>query len=504
MKNHTLLLFIPLVIYACGKKEPAVNKAPSAFTVSVTNTTDKTATLSWTEAKDPEGSAVTYAITLNSQSAASNLTATNYALTGLVKNTNYTGVVTASDASGNKTEATFSFSSTDAPTPSDFTITAGTTTNKSIAFSWSASTLPGGGVVSYDVFVSNVLKQSNITVLTYLLEGLTPDTDQQIKVVAKSAEGKSLEKTITIRTKTNTAPAAFTISKTEHGFSFVTLSCNLSSDADGDTLTYYLSRNGNVLGSITKNPSGNFTYVVKPLASSTTYDLGIVAVDQFGAQTTSNIINVTTDVAPENNFIISAKPGSDVIVEWVANSQQRFDISASDYEVDGVKQSLYYVQTNLLDLPNNQLYVKLYIPLSKFPQNKISSLKINLVWGQHESATQSQTNNVAVFNYTATPATVSDARIKFYSNSGTGDVLMHFTNDVISAYTDWTIEQIKLGDAVTTGSATVASAGPSTVYRVSSAFSEKEFNYLKNYSTGYIIIKDSGGYHRLPFTYTVQ
>ena len=504
MKTSTALLLLTFFIYACGKKEPTVNKAPSSFTVSVTNSTDKTATLSWTEAKDPEGSAVIYAVTLNSQSAASNLSATTYALTGLIKNTNYTGIVTASDASGNKTEATFSFSTGDAPTPSDFTITPGTTTNKSVAFSWSASTLPGGAVVTYDVYSNNVLKQANLTMLTYLLEGLIPDTDQQIKIVAKSAEGKSLEKTVTIRTKTNTTPAAFTVSKTEHGFSFVTLSCNLSSDVDGDTLTYYLYRNGNVLGSITKNPTGNFTYVVKPLASSTTYDLGVVAVDQFGAQTTSNIISVTTNAAPENNFIISAKPGGDVTVEWIANSQQRFDIPTSDYEVDGVKQSLYYIQSNLLDLANNQLYVKLYIPLSKFSQTKLSHLKILLAWGEHETPTQSQTNQVAIFNYTATPATVSDARIKFYSNSGTGDVMMHFTNDVISAYTDWTIEQIKLGDAVAGGGVGVSSAGPSTVDWVSSGFSQKEYNYLKNYSTGYIIVKDTGGYHRLPFTYTVQ
>lgn len=501
-------LFMPLLLAviflaACGKKD-SVNKSPAVFIVSVSNLTDKTASLNWTEAKDPEGSAVTYAIVLNGQTAASNLSVTTYALTGLLKNTNYTGIVTASDASGNKTEATFSFSTTDAPTPSDFTITAGVTTNKSVAFSWSASTLPGGAAVTYDVYVSNTLKQANLTVLTYLLGGLQPDTDQQIKVVAKSAEGKSIEKTIAVRTKVNSAPAAFSVSKTEQGFSFVTLSCNLSSDADSDTLTYYLSRNGNVLGIINKNPSGNFTYVVKPLASSTAYQLGIVAVDQFGAQTTSNIINVTTNAAPENNFIISAKPGSDVIVEWIADSQQRFDISASDYEVDGVKQSLYNIQTNVLDLPNNQLYVKLFIPSSRFPQNKLSNLKVNLVWGQHETATQSQTNQVATFSYTATPATVSDARIKYYSNSNTADVLMHFTNDVISAYTDWTVEQIKLGDAVTAGGLGVSSAGPSTVYWISSNFSAKEYQYLKNYSTGYVIIKDSGGYHRLPFTYTVQ
>ena len=169
MKNLIVATLALLIISACGKKEPAVNKAPSSFSVSVTNTTDKTATLSWTEAKDPEGSAVTYAITLNSQSAASNLSATNYALANLVKNTNYTGVVIASDASGNKTEASFSFSTTDAPTPTDFTITAGTTTNKSVAFTWSASTLPAGAVVTYDVFANNVLKQANLTVLTYLL-----------------------------------------------------------------------------------------------------------------------------------------------------------------------------------------------------------------------------------------------------------------------------------------------------------------------------------------------
>lgn len=475
---------------------------PLSFSVSIGTITDKTAIINWTESKDPEGSNVTYAINLNGSAVTSNLTSTTYSFASLVKNTNYTGTVTASDQAGNKTEASFSFNTTDAPVPSDFSITPGIVTNKSISFIWTASTLPGGTAVTYDVYINNVLKQAGLTVLTYSAIGLMPNTDYAVKIVAKSAEGKSLEKITTIKTNVNRAPSSFTIAQTDVGFSFVSLSSNTATDADGDTLTYYVARNGNLINEVAKNPTSTFLCTLKLLSASTNYDLTVVAVDQFGAQTSSNTVNVTTKAAPENNFIISARASSDVTVEWVANSQDRFDIAASDYEIDGVKQSLYYIQTNLQNLANNQLYVKLYIPVSKFTQNKLSNLRVNLSWGANETPTQSQINQVGVFSWAASSPTVSSALVKTYTNGSRG-VVINLVNDIISNQSEWTIELIKMANAVNAGTITSSSAG-NKAYAVYGSITDKEYNYLKGYSDGYMIVKDSEGYHRVNFTYSIQ
>ena len=72
---------------------------------------------------------------------------------------------------------------------------------------------PGGGTVVYDVYLNNILKQPNLTVLNSTITGLQPNTDQPIKVVAKSADGKTLEKSIVIKTKVNTAPAILQLPK---------------------------------------------------------------------------------------------------------------------------------------------------------------------------------------------------------------------------------------------------------------------------------------------------
>lgn len=505
MKHLLLLVLVPFFLFSCSKKDssPKANQAPTTFTVAIGNTTDKTAVINWTESKDPEGGSISYTVNLNGQEVANNISGLTYTLNNLVKNNAYSGTVVASDASGNKTQASFSFTTTDAPVPSDFTLTAGTTTNKSVSFSWTASTLPGGGTVVYDVYLNNILKQPNLTVLNSTITGLQPNTDQPVKVVAKSADGKTLEKSIIIKTKVNTAPGNFTITKTDNGFSFVSLSCGLSTDIDNDTLTYYISRNGNVLNAISVNPAAAFSYVLKSLTPSTTYDLAVVAVDQFGAQTTSNTITVTTKAGPEDNFIASAKlNGSDVQAEWIANSQERFDVSASDFEIDGVKQSLFNVQVSFLNLPNNQLYVQVFIPSSKFTQNKLSNLRINLNWGPNETPTKSQINQFGLFTYTATTASVSQAQVKPNGN-GTYGVVIHLNNDIISSQPTWSIEQIKLANAVSTGTITYTSGGGNIVYSVSGSVTANEYNYLKNYSDGFIIVKDSDGYHRLNFTYTV-
>src|SRR5687768_15829393 len=271
-KTRTNCLYIlslfSLILISCSKggTDAPPNQAPQSFTVSVTNATTTSATLNWTAAKDPENATVSYTIESNNQVVASSITGTTYNLQNLVAATTYNGKITASDPAGNKTTATFSFSTNDTPIPSDFTIKMDSAWNKSIFLSWTASTLPDNGTVTYDVYLNGTIKVSNISDIKYTVTALSPNTDYPIKVVAKSVDGKSREKLGTYKTKENTAPSAFTISEVKHGFSYVSVTGTQVADADNDALTWFLVKN-NVEVSIPAivNTASTFSYVAKAL-----------------------------------------------------------------------------------------------------------------------------------------------------------------------------------------------------------------------------------------------
>lgn len=497
-------IFILFLVLAtgCSKKDDAPNKPPQNFTVSVSGSTDKTALLSWTEAKDPENGRVSYAVSLNSQQVAADLTATSFQLINLIKNNSYSGKVIAKDDKGNETTANFNFTTTDSPTPTDFTVTADTFFNKKVAISWTASTLPNGEAVLYDVFANNILKETNLTVLKTTITGLTPNTDYSIKVVAKSADGKSLDKSISAKTKVNTAPSAFTISEINHGFSFIKISSGIAVDADGDIIKYYISRNGNILSLITTNPATAFEYVTKPLSANTTFSISVVAEDEFGARTTSNSITVTTNVAPVVNFYYRAIPGSDVTVEWIADNQLQFDITKSEYQVNTVKQSLGGLPVTFTNLSNNRMAVKVILPIAQFPTGSISDLKFNLSYGEDEILLSTRSNYIPNFNYTPSPAVVNDAKLRIDPLYGNHEVIIHFVNDIISNHNDWSLEQIKAADAIRTGIQYVSAGNRVSWLRAN--LNQAEYTYLRDFNTGYIIVKDADGYHKIDFTYTVQ
>jgi hypothetical protein len=497
-----LSIFCVFAFCSCSKKD-SVNGAPGSFSVAVTNVTDKTAALNWTIAKDPENGAVAYAVTLNGQAVVSGLNTTNFTLQNLTKNLSYTGVVSATDNAGNKTDASFSFATGDAPTPSDFTLTVDSTTNKAIGLSWSASTLPGNAQVLYDVYINNVLAIPNISALNTLVPGLQPDNNYQVKVIAKSADGKSIEKTVAAKTKINNTPSTLSITKGTNGFSYVLLNCTAATDADGDTLTYYIERNGNVLAMGIKNPAAAFEYAAKSLASNTDYTLAVIAIDPFGARSKSNTINVKTNIAPPTNFLISTKEGTDVAVEWIADSQQRFEVTGSQYVIDGVVRNLTATQVTVQDIANGKMTVKILIPLSQFPAEKISPLQIKLSWGVYETLTQSASHPFANLTYTASPALINLAILRRSILYNTKSIYLTFVNDVISNYNDWSIEQIKVANYVTPISVGYTKAG-NLCARLEGDLNDVQFEFLKSFNIGFFIIKDADGYHRINFTYTIS
>ncbi|MFI2742216.1 endonuclease [Zhouia sp. PK063] len=111
MKYIYSLLFVVTLVGCAGSDntKETTNSAPKSFDVTVNNITENSADLTWTAAEDPDGDAVSYKVTLNDDSFATGITATNYTATDLTATTTYSGKVTASDGNGGATDATFQF-----------------------------------------------------------------------------------------------------------------------------------------------------------------------------------------------------------------------------------------------------------------------------------------------------------------------------------------------------------------------------------------------------------
>ncbi|HVF95990.1 MAG TPA: fibronectin type III domain-containing protein, partial [Flavisolibacter sp.] len=365
-----------------------------------------------------------------------------------------------------------------------------------------ASTLPNNDPVQYDVYVGATLKATNITQTAYTAAGLTPKTAYQIKVVAKSAEGKSTEKILAAQTADNVAPVTFTAQEVDHGFSNVRLKWNAAVDANNDSLSYFLSRNG-ILTPLTEVPvSGIYTYVVKNLSASTAYSVSIVAKDPYGGEAVSNTVQGTTNAGPANDFLFTAKnSGSNVELEWIQSYPGQFDPATSSYIINGVEKSLSTVQVSFLNTGSG-LYVKIILPAADFPDNTQRPIKLKLGWGANENTTQSRTVNHTRYFLSATTALVSSAVLKTYSNGDKGYVLT-FANDKISDFSTWNVVEVKFENCIQPGTVSLQFPTGQTVQSVFGGLPQNDYDYLKTRSEGYLVVQDAGGYHRLNFSYTV-
>lgn len=203
------IILVNICFIQCSKdNDEEQNQAPGNFAITVTPTAN-TAALTWTSAEDPDGDDVTYAVQLNTELLASNLTVTQYNLSNLEAETDYTGKVVAKDSNGATTEKSFSFTTTatpnnspDAPT---LVLPANNASNinlSSLELQWQASTDPDGDSITYDVyFDTNTNPTTNIasdltTASHTIASDLEYETTYYWKVVAKDGKGGEAESTI--------------------------------------------------------------------------------------------------------------------------------------------------------------------------------------------------------------------------------------------------------------------------------------------------------------------
>ena len=182
--------------------------APSTPTnLTASNTTESTTDLNWTASTDNIG--VTGYDVYQGASVIATVTATNYQVTGLSANTNYTFSVRAKDAAGNESASSNQVNvttlapDTQAPT-APTNLAASNTTATSTSLSWTAST-DNVGVASYDVYQgASVI--GNVAGTSFGVTGLSAETTYSFTVRAKDAAGNESAASNTVNVTTLAAP----------------------------------------------------------------------------------------------------------------------------------------------------------------------------------------------------------------------------------------------------------------------------------------------------------
>ena len=212
-------------------KNAADTEAPTApGNVAVTDVTTTTAKVTWSEATDNVG-VVGYNVYLNEEKVNETLvTTTEYDLTALTEETNYSVKVTAVDAAKNESArseaATFTTPKTqDTEAPSvPAGVAASDVTQTGAKITWTAST-DNVAVTGYNVYVGETkVNATPVTVTEYDLTGLTANTGYSVTVSAVDAAGNesarseaatftTLEAEEEKDTEAPTAPAGVTASE---------------------------------------------------------------------------------------------------------------------------------------------------------------------------------------------------------------------------------------------------------------------------------------------------
>lgn len=172
-------------------------------------------------------------------------------------------------------------------------------TTTTISLAWSPSTDSGSGVAGYRVLEGAQLL-ATVSTTQYTVTGLTQGTSYQFAVQAYDNAGNvSASATLTVSTQAvvscsilPAAPGGFSASGVTS--STANLTWTASTPQANCTVTYKLTNNGTQIAAGVTGTS----YPLTGLAPSTTYSLGLVAVNQFGSSAPTLVLVTTLQYVP--------------------------------------------------------------------------------------------------------------------------------------------------------------------------------------------------------------
>ncbi len=513
--NYLLLLIIVTLLFNCQPEDDTEtpNAAPNDFSITISEVQSTTANLSWTQATDPDGDAVSYTVMLNNVVMDQNLSTYSNNLEGLTDETDYNVKIIAIDAKGAETTSLSSFTTTDLPLPEDFTITVDMITPGSAKLSWTASSTSENNTISYAVYLDSEIVAENINTLSYDLTGLNHNTTISGQVKAIADNGQTLIKDFEFNTPINLAPEAFElVYANAGGFSSAGFRFNAANDPEDDILTYYVLLNDTdvtdtLFDDSNSPPTPTYNHTITNLEGNTDYELKIKAVDPFGNTSYSNAITFSTATTPPDNFTVEVfYVQGEIRLVWDKLTERGYIEGSSNGEPVG---SVYILDGQEYDISHALTYNHETESTAQFNTDLISpnedhELQIVLDWGSDNK--KSYSNVVLVHNRTYTPTTVNvmTARV----NGPDADYFplqftFTFENGLISEFEDYEIEKIEFNDREFVNFVFFEQGARNKGY-LTGSITQEDFNYLSQFSYGYIETKDENGYHSLIFQYTIE
>ena len=339
--------------------------APTAPTLTASNTTINSTDLSWSGAAD--NVAVTSYDLYKNGVFLINVAGSPYTAVGLTPNTAYSFYVRAKDAAGNASanSNTVNINTTDTTAPTTPTLSASGTTINSTNLSWSGAT-DNVAVTSYDVYKDGVFL-INVAGSAYTAVGLTPNTAYSFYVRAKDAAGNASanSNTVNIATTDTIAPTAPTLSASGTTINSANLSWSGATDNVAVT-SYDVYKDGVFLINVAGSP-----YTAVGLTPSTAYSFYVRAKDAAGnASANSNTVNIMTLA---NTTVVSAK----FYIEGYYDTS--IDAMLPVLANQGVGVSATNVDTVTFELRNATTYVLLASTTAMLQTNGIATGTFNSV-----------------------------------------------------------------------------------------------------------------------------
>jgi len=243
---------------------------PSDFNLSVESVTGDGGKIVWSASESED---LTYRILLDGAEQAKELKVLDFEFKSLSLNTRYVATVEAMNKHGKIKRKTVEFTTLEAEGPADFKIFIENVTHESALVRWE-TTGDKNVTLSYKVTVNGFLKGEALNDNQLVLDRLQADKLYQLRIEAKNAYSKTLEKTTEFTTLAAPVLSDFTISSQEIKQTSALLSWTECVASDGSKVTYDVYYSS---GSIAKRGLEERQFLADRLHAGQTYEYKVEA-----------------------------------------------------------------------------------------------------------------------------------------------------------------------------------------------------------------------------------
>lgn len=170
--------------------------SPDEIELKIENLDSDSARVYWSQQVDKT---LKYSLSLNGKMIASEITNTYYDFTDLDDETQFTVNLVATNSHSKSVESEITFTTLKGEIPADFNVLVSYVRTTSASVSW-LNIEENKDAILYKIFLNEEFKVEKSDNNAYACEGLEPDTEYSVKVVASNEKGYSRTKEFTFRT----------------------------------------------------------------------------------------------------------------------------------------------------------------------------------------------------------------------------------------------------------------------------------------------------------------